>query len=69
MVKGQFLAHDGRTMLLFVNFDFLQIENNEDCNEALIETVNSAVTQFEDNEIDFLVSGKVPFFITAVNAH
>ena len=69
LVTGQFLSEDGRTMLLLIEFDFLMVRDDRDCDELLQTTATIAAAEFEDVEIGFSVTGRVPFFLTAMDSH
>ncbi len=69
LARGQFLSADARTMLLMINFDFLMIENDQDCQGLIDETATQAAEKFDDVDIDFIVTGRVPFFLTAMDSH
>ena len=69
LVSGQFLSSDGETMVLMINFDYLMIEDDRSCKELLDETATETAARFDGVEIDFLATGRVPFFLTAIETH
>ncbi len=69
LVTGQFMSEDGETMLLLVKFDYLMIRDDGDCDQLLDETATQAAAAFDDIDINFLVTGRVPFFLTAMSSH
>ena len=69
LVNGQLLSSDGQTMLLMLNFDFLQIQDDNDCTERIRQTAERAVAEFPNVDIQFLVTGRVPVLLTALAAH
>ena len=69
LVAGQMLSSDGQTMLLMIYFDYLMIETDEDCKELLGETATRAAAEIEGAEIDFMMTGRVPTFLTALQTH
>ena len=69
LVRGQMLSLDGKTMLIMIYFDFLMIESDEDCREALGETARNAAASFDGAKFDFLVTGPVPTLVTAIQSH
>lgn len=69
LVNGQLLSSDGRTMLLMLNFDFLQIRDDNDCTERIRQTAERAASEFPNVDIQFLVTGRVPVLLTALAAH
>lgn len=69
LVAGQFLSDDGEMMLLMINFDYLMIEDDRSCKELLDEVATTTADSFAGVEIDFLTTGRVPFFLTAIETH
>jgi predicted RND superfamily exporter protein len=68
-IRGQLLSGDAKTTLLLVNFDLLFVESDEDCIRGLREIAESAAENFPDVEMDFLVTGNLPIFVTAMQSH
>jgi len=69
LVGGQLLAEDGQTMLLLVSFDFDYIRSNEQCTSQLREAAEKAAADFPEVPLSFKVTGRMPGYITAMQAH
>ncbi len=68
-VNGQLMSEDGRTLLLFVRFDYLGIQDDDSCTTLLDETATRAAADYDSIDIDFIVTGQVPTVLTAVASH
>lgn len=64
LVGGQLLSKDGRTLLLMIKFDWLFVTSDADCTERLKEVARDAVASYPDAEFSFLVTGRVPIYLT-----
>lgn len=69
LVHGQLLSSDAQTMLLLVNFDFAFVTEDRQCREGLRETAERAAARFPNFDVRFLVTGRVPTFLTALANH
>ena len=69
LVNGQLLSADGQTMLLMVRFDFLRLKTDNDCTEAIREVAEQAAETYPDVDIRFMVTGRVPILLTALETH
>lgn len=66
LVNGQLLSSDGKTLLLMIRFDFLQVEDDQDCTIRLRQTAQQAAIGFPNADIEFMVTGRVPVLLTAI---
>ena len=62
-IKGQLLSADAKTLLLMVNFDFLFIEDDDQCTQGLIDIANAAAAKHEGVGIEFGVTGRLPIYL------
>ena len=69
LVVGQMLSADGETLLLLVNFDWLFVQDDEDCTIRLRDVAQQAVAAFPEAGITVQVTGRAPMFVTAMQAH
>lgn len=69
LIGGQLLSQDGRTLLMLVNFDWLYVQNDDDCMGRLRRTAESAAARFPDCKLRFLVTGHVPIHLTVLDTH
>ncbi|QDU43456.1 multidrug efflux system subunit MdtC [Symmachiella dynata] len=69
LVAGQLLSDDGKTLLLLIKFDWLFVSDDEDCTSRLREEAEKAAADFLDVKMSFLVSGRVPTYLTIVQSH
>ncbi len=60
LIVGQLLSPDAQTMLLMVNFQWMDIFEDEDCTTAIIQTAEKAAAKYPDIEMKFSVTGPVP---------
>ncbi len=69
LVGGQLLSEDGKTQLLLVSFDFDFIRSNEQCTIELRTAAEKAAADFPAVPLSFQVTGRLPAYITAMEAH
>ncbi len=69
LVKGQLLSSDGKTMLLMIRFDMLFIQQDSDCTTLIRETAEQAISEHAGFEAQFMVTGRVPSVLTALETH
>ena len=68
LVGGQLLSKDGQTLLMLIKLDWLFVTSDEDCTERLKQTARDAVANFPAAEFAFLVTGRVPIYLTFMEA-
>ncbi len=68
LVGGQLLSHDGKTLLLMLKLDWLFVEKDEDCTTGLKTVVEEIAKSHTDSEFSFLVTGRVPIYLTFMEA-
>lgn len=68
LVGGQLLSQDGQTLLMMIKLDWLLVTSDEDCTERLKAVAREAVADFPDAEFTFLVTGRVPIYLTFMEA-
>ncbi len=68
LIGGQLLAEDGNTLLLMIKLDWLFVTEDADVTERLKETVLAAVDDIPGNDIDVMVTGKVPSYLTFIES-
>ena len=68
LVGGQLLSPDGRTLLLMVKLDWLFVTGDEDCTTHLKQAAEKAASQYPHAKFSFLVTGRVPIYLTFVEA-
>lgn len=68
LVGGQLLSQDGRTLLLLIKLDWLFVTSDEDCTEGIKAVAKAAAEKYPDVEFKFLVTGRVPIYLTFVEA-
>lgn len=69
LVNGQLLSDDGKTLLLMININFLFVESDETFTSRIREESESALRQFPDVDMEFLVTGRVPAMLKVMRAH
>lgn len=69
LVVGQMLSADGETLLLLVNFDWLFVQDDDDCTIRLREVAKQAVAAYPQAGITVQVTGRAPMLVTAMQAH
>ncbi len=68
-VGGQLLSRDGRTTLLLIHFDYFYVTSDEDCTAGVKQTAVDTARLFPQFDVQFTVTGRVPIFLTAMDAH
>ncbi len=69
LIAGQLMSRDGRTLLMMVNFDWLFVEQDEDCTKHLREVAEAAAAESPDVKFSVLVTGRVPIHLTMLKTH
>lgn len=69
LVNGQLLSEDGKTLTLMIEIDFLFIEDDKPFLSGLREVAEEEVAKHPDVEMNFLVTGRVPVHLTAMQSH
>lgn len=69
LVRGQLLSADGKTLLLLIKINWLFVESDEHCTTRLREVAEQAAAEFPDARFSFLVTGRVPMYLTFMRAH
>ncbi len=60
LVVGMFLSPDTETLLLTINFDWVFVQEDADCDARLLETAQTALSDFPNVDMTFAVTGPVP---------
>ncbi len=68
LVGGQLLSKDGQTLLMLIKLDWLFVGSDEDCTDRLKQTARDAVANYPGAEFSFLVTGRVPIYLTFMEA-
>ena len=68
-LNGQLLSSDAKTMALMINLDFLFVENDQQCVEGIRQIAENAASQFDDIEIEFGVTGRLPIYLSMAEQH
>lgn len=69
LVAGQLLSRDANTMLLMVNLDWLFIMQDGDCTDKLRDTANEVLSDFENLDMTFSVTGAVPIRLSRATSN
>lgn len=69
LVGEQFVAMDGRTMLIMVNFDWLFVESDATCMTELGTAARESAAKFPDVDMQFTVTGQTPMWLAAMSSH
>lgn len=69
LVRGQLLSDDAHTLLMLIKINWLFVESDEDCTVRLRDVAQAAAAEFPDTSFSFLVTGRVPMYLTFMRAH
>ncbi len=69
LVNGQLLSPDGRTLIVLVNFDWLNVTGDEDCTSNLRKEAETALREFPEVKFTVAVTGHVPIRLTMMQTH
>lgn len=69
LVKGQLLSPDGRTVIVLVNYDWLNITSDDDCTVNLRKAAETALGKFPGVKFTVGVTGHVPIRLTMMQTH
>lgn len=64
LIRGQLLSDDAETALVMIKLNWLFVESNEQCTELIRQTAEEAGAEHSDVKMSFLLSGKVPGYLT-----
>ncbi|MEZ6110014.1 MAG: efflux RND transporter permease subunit [Pirellulaceae bacterium] len=62
LIIGQLLSDDGKTLLMPVSFDWLQVTSDEDCTTGLLSTARQAADE-TDVAMRIELTGRVPLYL------
>ncbi|MCP4098192.1 MAG: MMPL family transporter [Planctomycetaceae bacterium] len=65
LINGQFLSDDGNTLLLMVRFNYLFVDDESIFMSGIRETAEQELANHPNVDMDFFVTGRVPFRLTA----
>ncbi|MDG1512640.1 MAG: efflux RND transporter permease subunit [Mariniblastus sp.] len=65
LINGQFLSDDGNTLLLMVRFNYLFVDDESIFISGIRETAEQELANHPNVDMDFFVTGRVPFRLTA----
>lgn len=68
LLRAQFLSADAETTLLFLDFDVLLIQSDDDCIAGLRQRAEQAMVDFPDVKMQFSVTGRIPITISAIKS-
>ena len=68
LVYGQLISPDAKTLLLPVQYDWMGIQEDEDCTENLLNACRVAVAAFPAAQIKISLTGRVPLYLAAQKA-
>ncbi len=68
-IVGNLMSRDGNTVLLLVNFEYLNVKSDDDCISGLRQVAEKAAAEFPEVPMKFSVTGWVPIEITAIRSH
>lgn len=69
LVGGQLLSNDGKTMLILVSLDFSHVFSDVEATTLLKHTAEAAAAEVPAASLKFMVTGRVPAAIAAIQAH
>jgi len=69
LIGGQLLSDDGHTLLLLVNFDWLFVQNDDECMSGLARVAEEAAKKASDANLIFEVTGRTPIYVTLMRTH
>ncbi|MGB1927710.1 MAG: efflux RND transporter permease subunit [Mariniblastus sp.] len=65
LINGQFLSDDGNTLLLMVRFNYFFVDDESIFTSGIREAAEQELASYPDVKMDFFVTGRVPFRLTA----
>ena len=68
LAKGQLISSDGKTLLVAINYDWLNVETDEAVTTDLIDVANSTIEN-HPVEARFQITGRVPLYLAAKEAY
>lgn len=63
LVAGQLLSDDGRTLLMPIAFDWLDVTSDEDCSSAILQVARSAAAESAGVPLRVRLTGRVPLYL------
>ncbi len=63
LAVGQLVAPDGKTLLMPVTFDWLNVTSDADCSSRLLDVARNAAAKFPDAGLQVRLTGSVPIFL------
>jgi len=69
LVGGQLLSADAKTQMMLISLDFDFVLEDADATTLLRETAESVAAEYPDVGLSFMVTGRVPAAIAAIEQH
>tara|TARA_R110002049_G_scaffold72490_7_gene187503 strand:- start:58896 stop:61241 length:2346 start_codon:yes stop_codon:yes gene_type:complete len=69
LVGGQLLSPDANTMLLMVSINWLFVNEDSDCTDALRDAAAAAAAHYPAVDMDFAVTGEVPIMLSRASSN
>lgn len=67
LASGQLMSPDGRTLMLLVQMNWLEVRRDEDCTQALREAAQRALAKHPGVSVDIKISGEVPMSLMIIS--
>lgn len=69
LVRGQLLSVDTKTLIMLIYLDRRHLFDNRDATDRLRETAEAAAQEISALSFDFMVTGRVPAELAAIESH
>lgn len=69
LVQGQLLSGDTKTLLMLIYLDRQHLFENRDATDLLRETAEAAAAEHDRTQFEFMVTGRVPAELAAIESH
>ncbi|MFC1759633.1 hypothetical protein ACFL2H_12845, partial [Planctomycetota bacterium] len=60
LIVGQLISEDCKTLLMPIQFDWINIESDEQCTDGILRTARNAITQSGETDIRVRLTGPSP---------
>ncbi|MEL6110390.1 MAG: MMPL family transporter, partial [Planctomycetota bacterium] len=69
LVNGQLLSDDGRTLLIMVRLNYLQVHDDDDATTALKDSILETLKAHPETDFRVRVTGRIPSAIAKISTH
>lgn len=68
LIRGQLASPDGKTLLLPIRYNWMEVQQDNDCDVRILEAARDTVTRYPEVDLEVSLTGRVPLHLAAQQA-